>query len=200
MSLNELIARGIREQSERFRQYNEVVRRRAADAVDSLGLVLSGESFKERLLKNNSLALAPGEHGGSVLDREDTALQGVAPGAVITRRLVVESDAVIDNITISTGDGPNCVNIKSPATVIFRGCVFERPLDSSTVVVAVDAGAKAVFLGCVFRGSGPAVSPVVSHAGPAASVQIAFCYNKTNPSGAANTLFSGGTATGTGNV
>jgi len=195
MSLNELIARGIRQQSNRFREHNEVVRRRVADAVDALGLVLPGESFRERLLKGNALALAPGEHGGSVLDKEDTALQGVAPGAALTRRLVVENDAVIENITVSTDEGDNCVNVKSPATVVFRGCTFERPLTSATSVVAVDAGAKVVLLGCVFRGSATTAQPVVSHGGPAASVQIAFCYNKTG-----NTLFAGGTATGTGNV
>jgi|15BtaG_2_1085339.scaffolds.fasta_scaffold00240_6 hypothetical protein len=200
MSLDELLIRRRHERrgaeaEVKAENYNLIVRRSVSDVVEAIGLTLPGSPLDERLTRNNVALMAPGSWGGKVLEKENSELHAISPGTFMRRRLVVGADAVIDGVSVFTVDGTDCVNVKAGASVLFRGCTFQRDLDSDTSMVTIDAAAKVVFLGCVFRGSGTTVAPMVQHAGPAANVQIAFCYNKTG-----NTLFTAGTATGTGNI
>lgn len=207
MSLAELLLRGVVASREpaaaaKEEEYNAIVRQRVSDTVDALNLVLPGELFTEDRLANNASLLAPGEHGGAVFTRPSTDLWGAGPRAIIAKRVVFERSAVVDGIhfsTTETADGKDeCATVRVGAVVVFRGCTFERPLDSTSSMVVVDTGAKVTLLGCVFRGSGTTVAPVVQHSvGPAppdTDVQIAFCYNQTG-----NTLATAGSAIETGN-
>ena len=202
MSLDELLVRQLtdrrrkdRKRSDRVESYNKILRRRLSEIVTSLGVSMPGSPFREPRPSNKVALLAPGEYGGSTLRRPNSEVHALSPGTFMRRRLLIESDAVIDGMTLAARDGADCVSISSPAVVLFRGCTFERPDDIATSLVTVATGAKAVFVGCVFRGGATTALPVVAHGGAAANVQIAFSYNKTG-----NTLFTAGTATGTGNV
>lgn len=175
--------------------YNLLVRRRLASAVESLGIIEPGNAMKEVKKKGNLFSLSPGSHGGAAMSMPDTEIHGLGPGAVVNRPVSFTSDAVVDGVTFSTGEGPASVRVNGTAVVVLRNCTFERPEDDVFSHIAVATGAKAIVLGCVFRGSGTTAVPVVNHGGAAANVQIGFCYNKTG-----NTLFTGGTATSTGNV
>jgi hypothetical protein len=183
----------------RVEGYNMSLRRRIHGLVESINLVLPGENLTESRVQNNVFNVAPGDHGGSTLTKADTEIRSVGAGAVIKRPTVCSGDAIMDGVTFSTGTdtGPS-VSVNSPAVVLFRGCVFEKPGDDVDSHVYVEEGAKATFVGCVFRGSGTTAAPVVSHTvagvGVITDVQIAFSYNKTG-----NTLFTAGTATATGN-
>jgi hypothetical protein len=189
MSLVEILQRNARtaraqHESSNLEEYNAVVRRKAMEAIEALALVLPGELFTEDRLIRNTKLLAPGSHGGAILTKAHTDLWAAGPGAYITKRVVIEKDAVLDGLVISTTDltpgADECVTVKAGATVIFRGCTFERPTDSTSSMVVVEDTAKATLIGCVFRGSGTTSSLVVAHpVGAPADVQIAFCYNNT---------------------
>jgi len=202
MSLNEILVRNLRTgtgaQASRLlklEEFNVLIRRRVQRIVDALGLTLPGEKLSEFKLQENTVTLA-GEHGGGIFRKPDATLFGAGPNARMRKRVVVEADAVFDRMTMSAPiEDLRCVLVKSPAVVLFRGCVFERPLDATTPFIEVEAGAKVTLLGCVFRGGGTTASPVVLHAGLPADVQIAFSYDRTGNA----LLFNVGTATGTGN-
>ena len=200
MSLDELLVRqlnkGKRRRVDRVEGFNKVLRRRISDIVKSLGVAMPGSPFREVRPSGNVALLAPGEYGGNTLSRPDSEIHALSPGTFMRRRLLIESDAVIDGMTLASREGDDCVSISSPAVVLFRGCTFERPDDVASSFVTIATGAKAVFVGCVFRGGGTTALLVVSHAGAAANVQIAFSYNKTG----SPTLFTAGTATATGNI
>ena len=196
MSLYEMM---LAQRGNRVGGYNMSLRRRIHGFVESLNLVLPGDSITESLLQNNVFNVAPGDHGGNTFTKTDTEIRAVGAGAAITRPVVCDSDAVMDGVRFSTATATGAsVSINSPAVVLFRGCVFEKPGDDTDSHVYVEEGAKATFIGCVFRGSGTTASPVVSHTvagvGVITDVQIAFSYNKTG-----NTLFTALTATATGN-
>tara|TARA_R110000824_G_scaffold330135_2_gene516927 strand:+ start:1888 stop:2487 length:600 start_codon:yes stop_codon:yes gene_type:complete len=177
--------------------FNMLVRRRISQTVESLGVVLPGNSMTEWMEKNNIFALSPGEHGGKVLTKVDTEIHAPAPGAVITRPLDITADAVIDGVMIAPSSSEGVlVTVRAAAKVVFRGCTFEQPGAETSSHITVEDGGKAVLLGCVFRGSATSASPVVAHpAGAATDVQVAFCYNKTG-----NTLGVGADVTMTGNI
>jgi hypothetical protein len=176
--------------------FNDIVRRKLGDIASALRLTMPGSTFKETRAANNTFLLAPGGYGGATLSKTLSEMHAVSPGARMDRGLNLVGSAVIDGVLLA-GSGPEgCAVVRSTATVIFRGCTFERPTDSVQSMVTVETSGRAIFLGCVFRGSGTTVLPMISHGGPAANVQVAFCYNATgNP-----TLFTPGTATGTGNI
>ncbi len=186
-------------ESTKLEEYNAIVRRKAMEAIEALALVLPGELFTEDRLIRNTKLLAPGSHGGAILTKMHTDLWAAGPGAYITKRVVIEQDAVLDGLVISTTDlvsgSDECVTVRAGATVIFRSCTFERPTDSTSSMVVVESTAKATLIGCVFRGSGTTSSHVVAHpVGAATDVQIAFCYNST-----VNTLGVAADVTMTGN-
>jgi hypothetical protein len=186
-------------ESSKLEEYNAIVRRKAMEAIEALALVLPGELFTEDRLIRNTKLLAPGSHGGAILTKPHTDLWAAGPGAYITKRVVIEQDAVLDGLVISTTDltagSDECVTVRAGATVVFRGCTFERPTDSTSSMVVVESTAKATLFGCVFRGSGTTSSRVVAHpVGAATDVQIAFCYNST-----VNTLGVAADVTMTGN-
>ena len=202
MSLNEILVRNLRTGTGaqagrllKLEEFNVLIRRRVQRIVDALGLTLPGEKLSEFKLQENTVTLA-GEHGGAVFDKPDTTVFGAGPGARMNKRVVIEADAIFDRITVSAPiEDARCVLVKSPAVVLFRGCVFERPDDATTPFVEVENGAKVTLLGCVFKGGGTTANPVVLHVGAAADVQIAFSYDRTGNA----LLFNVGTATGTGN-
>ena len=204
MSLSEILSRrlhGAREkhESSKLEEFNTIVRRKALEMAEALALVLPGELFTEDRLANNTSLLAPGSHGGAELNKPMTSIWGVGPGTTLTKRVVINKDAVLDGLVISTTDltsgSDECVVVRAGATAIFRGCTFERPGDSTSSMVVVEDGAKATMVGCVFRGGGTTASVMVAHpAGLATDVQIAFCYNRT-----VNTLGNAADVTMTGN-
>lgn len=175
--------------------YNLLIRRRLANAVESLGIIEPGNVMREVKKSGNLFSLSPGSHGGASMTMPDTEIHGLGPGAVVSRPVSFTEDAVVDGLAFSTGEGAASVMVNGDAVVVLRGCTFERPGSDTGSHVAVANGAKVILLGCVFRGGGTTASPVVRHGGPAANVQIGFCYNKTG-----NTLFTAGTATSTGNI
>lgn len=175
--------------------FNEIVRRKLGDIASALNLVMPGSKFDEPRVANNVALFAPGEYGGISMTKLMSEAHAISPGTFFRRHMDISSDAVVDGLTLAGEDGLGCAIVRAGATAVFRGCTFERPTDSTSYMVLVEAGAKAIMLGCVFRGAGTTAVPMVSHGGAAASVQIAFCYNLTG-----NTLFTPGTATGTGNL
>lgn len=207
MKLAEMLSVGGAEKSYagRMGYFNALVRRRVFEMVESLGIIMPGEPVTEPNKRQNLLLLAPGAHGGNSFRKIDTELHALAPGAVLTKPLTIEEDAVIDGITFSgaSGDVP-LVTVGTGTTVfrtVFRGCTFEKPTDDISAHVSITTGAKVILVGCVFRGSGSSATPVVDHPiGLATDVQIAFCSNKTNPGGAPNTLGDPADVTLTGNI
>tara|TARA_R100000697_G_scaffold2108_1_gene4772 strand:+ start:620 stop:1225 length:606 start_codon:yes stop_codon:yes gene_type:complete len=176
--------------------FNEIVRRKLGDIASALSLVMPGSKFEEPRIANNVSLFAPGEYGGLTMSKVMSEAHAISPGTFFRKHLEVTSSVVVDGLTLAGEDELGCAVVRAGATAIFRNCTFERPLTSTSYMVLVEAGAQAIMLGCVFRGSGTTATPLVSHTGAAASVQIAFCYNFTgNP-----TLFTPGTATGTGNL
>jgi hypothetical protein len=198
MKLAEMLSIGGAEKSYdgRMGYFNTLVRRRMFEMMDSLGIIMPGESVAEPLKRQNLLLLAPGAHGGNIFKKPDTELHALAPGAVVTRPLFIEDDAVIDGVIFSAAAGTGPLVTVSGGTTVFRGCTFEKPEDDTASQVSVTSGPKAILLGCIFRGSGTTASRVVDHpAGAATDVQVAFCYNKTG-----NTLGNAADITMTGNL
>ena len=180
--------------------FNMLVRRRVNQTVESLGVVLPGNAMTEWKEKNNIFALAPGEHGGKILTKPDTEIHALAPGAIITKPLDINADAVIDGVTLMppvVSGSLVTVRRQTPLpTVVFRNCTFEQTADATSAHVTIESGPKVILIGCVFRGSGTTVTPVVDHpVGAATDVQVAFCYNNTG-----NTLGNAADVTLTGNV
>lgn len=165
--------------------------RRALGAVD---LVLPEEPITEERTIDNVLVLAGGAHGGARLVEPFTRLLGLADSR-IERQVIIEDDAVVSGVhflsATRNGDRNNAaflVQIRSPARVVFNGCLFEKaPGDPMSAValtrecyVVIESGAKATFQGCVFKGVPLNAGLVVNHvAGPAADVQMVGCLNAT---------------------
>jgi len=180
----------------RMGYFNALVRRRIFEVIGSLGLIAPGDPITETLKRGNTFALAPGDHGGNIFDKPDTELVAPVPGAVVTKALTINDDAVIDGVVFNTPTGSGALVTVTGGTTVFRGCTFEKPEDDTSSHVSVASGPKAILIGCVFRGSGTTANRVVDHpAGAATDVQVAFCYNKTG-----NTLGNAADITMTGNV
>ena len=175
--------------------FNEIVRRKLNGIASALNLVMPGSKFEEPRISNNVSLFAPGEYGGISMTKVMSEAHAISPGTFFRKHMDISANVVVDGLTLASEDEFGCVTVRAGYTAVFRGCTFERPTDSTSQMVLVEAGARAIILGCVFRGSGSTLMPMVSHSGAAADVQIAFCYNRTG-----NTLFTGGTATGTGNL
>ena len=180
--------------------YNQSVRQQTQRTIDEIDVVLPGDKIEEPRRANNTISLAPGSHGGAELQATNTQVSSIGAGATFNRRVVVGADAIFDGVTFSTTrkatSQDDCVTVRSPARVVFRGCTFIRPGDSTSSFVYVADGAKVVMVGCVFTGSGTTSSKVVAHpSGTATDVQVAFCYNATG-----NTLGDAGDITMTGNI
>tara|TARA_R100000353_G_scaffold28972_1_gene24130 strand:+ start:18029 stop:18634 length:606 start_codon:yes stop_codon:yes gene_type:complete len=175
--------------------FNEIVRRKLGNIASALNLVMPGSKFEEPRIANNVSLFAPGEYGGISMTKVMSEAHAISPGTFFRKHADISANVVVDGLTLASEDELGCVTVRAGYTAVFRGCTFERPSESTSHMVLVEAGARAIMLGCVFRGSGVTSLPMVSHTGAAADVQIAFCYNRTG-----NTLFTPGTATGTGNL
>lgn len=169
---------------------NKNARERGLQTVQSLNAILPTEPIVEDLASNNLFSLSPGSHGGNILKKDGTQMQGIAIGAVINKPLVIESDCVLDNLMFRPSSSIS-VLVKSPARVVFRGCTFDKLSSDSAAHMTVESGAKVVILGCVFQGGvAGGTAAVVSSAAANADVQIAFCVNTTG-----NTLVTGNSTT-----
>ena len=175
---------------ETVEEANKNARERGLQPIQSFNAILPTEPITEDLASNNLFSLSPGSHGGNILKKNGTQMQGIALGAVINKPLVVESDCVMDSLTFEPQSGVSVV-VKSPARVVFRGCTFDKLSSDSAAHMTVESGAKAVILGCVFQGGvAGGTAAVVSSAAANADVQIAFCVNTTG-----NTLVTGNSTT-----
>ena len=166
---------------------NQHDRDETAKVAGSLaGRVISPEhAIREDKLRDNTMTLLAGEHGGARLEKPNTIIQG-SPGAVITRKVTVNTT---DDITIFKGvhfrclqaDADNAaalVDVLASSTAIFENCVFELRNFDMTAMVNLASGAKAHFVGCTFLGTHTAGAPV-TNAGGAANASVIGCSNKT---------------------
>ena len=171
--------------------FNHQVRDDLSQLVESLNLQEAPADFEEPRGANNAITLSAWEHGGARLGKQDTQITGVPAGVRMTRALVIDADAQVNNVIFTTasteGVAGEMVDIRGTSVAVFRGCTFSKASTDEPTYIKVANGAKAIFVGCVFSGNVGASGDLFSHAGAAANVQLVGCYNKTTHVYGANT-------------
>lgn len=157
--------------------------------VDSTGVVPKTSPITEPRKKFNTIHLGVGEHGGAVLSKDNTHIQGIA-GAIVTRKVNIEADARVTSVHFkSNGNNKDyLVRLSNTASVIFNNCTFEKSTtdpQSTTFTdeqafVLVHSASKAVFSACLFTGS-VSGDYVIFNEDNANNedVQVVGCINKT---------------------
>ena len=148
---------------------NQRDRDETAKIAGSLGgVVISPEhAIRETLLRDNTLTLLAGEHGGARLEEPNTVLYG-APGALITRKVTVDNT---DDVTTFRGIHFRClqadkdnadalVDVLAGSTAIFHNCIFELRNFDMYAMIDIEATGKAHFVGCSFLGTHTTGNPV----------------------------------------
>ena len=127
-----------------------------------------GTPIKETKRFDNTFHLAPGDHMGAVLEKENTKIVGI-PGARFSKTLAIDAQATaqITNMRFEKN-----VELGSRATGIFTDCIFEK-------LVNMTNGSFAHYIGCVFLREG-----AVNNAGAGANAYIIGC---SRTSGVAHT-------------
>lgn len=184
--------------------YQQELRKRQADALSrrnqqerddvarrtgSVGgnVVSTEDAVVETQKRDNNITLLAGTHGGMLITKPQTTIQGV-PGTVIER--LVEVDTTNDITTFkhihfrclsSEQDNvDSLVTVKAGSTAVFIGCVFEKPDPvPCTNHVTVEANAFAHFHGCSFIPDNSTAGFTVNNAGAAANVSVHGCSRKT---------------------
>ena len=151
--------------------------------VESLKLTTPSSAMLQIKTDHNSISLSAGEHGGVVVSKSASTLKGVSAGAVIRRKAIFRSEAVVDgvvfsNVVVNPTNSAELVELSSTAEVIFIGCRFRKTTTSTTTFIKAASGAKAIFIGCVFEG-GPGSGTVFDHSGDAANIILIGCRNET---------------------
>lgn len=152
------------EKVENRRRTNEVI-----GVVNGLGeIVLAGNSGTEPLNADNALWLAQGNHGGYLLAKPRTRIDGAAGASVVE---------VATHRSTSTVQGVNytAAVVLEDGAQVFIGCTFRQ--DNVAQLVAAVAGAKATFIGCTFYGSG--LTQVVDNPGVITDIVLLGCHNAT---------------------
>ena len=72
---------------ETLEEANKNARERGLQTIQSLNAILPTEPIVEGLASNNLFSLSPGSHGGNILKKDGTQMQGIALGAVINKPL-----------------------------------------------------------------------------------------------------------------
>ncbi len=145
--------------------------------VNSLGsqVVREGSELKEMAQKNNALYLLKGDHGGMTLSRPGSRVCG-APGATMTRHVLVTSDALIEGLRFeATPNGNNestLLTIGASAVVRFHACTFHKDASMPPTFITVEAGGKAIFTACDWGGTMTIVGNVFDNAGALLDVVI----------------------------
>ena len=163
--------------------------RRITDRARSLteGLadvvVVPGEAREEDRVDGERMLLLAGDHGGLRITKDETHIR-CAPGAIFTRKVVIDASCKIEGARFKSSDGSNneplLVDvIDAGATILFIGCVFEKSFHHTTAFVKVVSGARASFIGCKFLPVMDKAGTVVNNLGAAALVGIIGCSNKT---------------------
>ena len=149
-------------------------------------IILPGEPMEEERLDGGRFRFLAGEHGGLSI-KENNAMIVCDPGAVFTRKAVIEASCTIKGAHFKGTGGSNnedlLVDVTSAdATVAFMGCIFEKSPEQVTAFVNIADDARASFIGCVFIPVMPTAGTVVNNlggGGKAANVGIIGCSNRT---------------------
>ncbi len=191
--INEILSAG----NNRFQQQNERIRSATTDAAFAFDAVQPGDRIQEFKKKNNYISLATGDHGGLVIDKNNTQIKTLGQ-ARITNKATVNESAVFNGVIFqSDRDIPNrnnadCLVEVTTGESVFIGCTFIKdagdPMNSSDTnfqnFVMIQEGAKAIFSGCVFLSSDTSMKQtgdvVRNHsANPAGNVYVVYSVNKT---------------------
>lgn len=168
------------------------VDRRIADRARALSegladvVVLPGDAREEDRIDGERVQFLAGDHGGLRVTKDETHIQCV-PGAVFTRKVIVDASCKFEGAHFKSSDGSNneplLVDvIDAGATVLFIGCVFEKMFHHTTAFANIADGAKASFIGCKFVPVMDKAGTVVNNLGgapDATNVGIIGCSNKT---------------------
>ena len=162
--------------------FNQQVRDDIANVVSAIGIDGPAPSrIEEPAPTNNTVTLPSGENFGCKLIVADTQVKALGAGCFMTRKAIIEEDAVFDGIHFTSSDDntEELVKIRSPSVVVFRNCTFEKSATDTRFYIRIEAGAKALFVGCVFKGNPSDAGDIINNPNPAADCQIVGCYNKT---------------------
>ena len=167
-------------------QQDSAVRDDVRSSIAQLSLLMPEDNVSEQKKKDNAIGLSSGEFGGFSLSKLDTYVQAVSPGCSVNRKVSIDNDAVVENVTFVNVDPDHTgvlVEVGSTATVMFRNCVFSRVgSDQVSSLVAFKSGGKGIMVGCLFKGTVQGTTNVVSNPGAAANVQVVASHNKTGGS------------------
>jgi len=162
--------------------FNQQVRDDVANVVAAVGIDGPAPArIEEPAPTNNAITLPAGRNFGCRIGVADTTVRALSAGCYMTRKVIIEADAVFDGIhfTSSTDNTDELINIRGTSVAVFRNCTFEKDASDKTTFVSVVAGAKAIFVGCVFKGDPSVAGNLFDHSGAAGNIQIVGCYNKT---------------------
>ena len=166
---------------------NQHDRDETAKVAGSLaGRVISPEhAIREDKLRDNTMTLLAGEHGGARLEKPNTIIQG-SPGAVVVRKVTVDNT---DDVTTFRGVHFRClqahkdnadalVEVLAGSTAILHNCIFELRNFDMYAMIDIEATGKAHFVGCSFLGTHTTGNPVHNQ-GNVLNCSVTGCSNKT---------------------
>ena len=162
--------------------FNQQVRDDIANVVAAIGIGGPAPArIEEAAPTNNAITLPAGRNFGCHLTVADTTIKALSAGCYMTRKVIIDEDAVFDGIHFATSEDSvdELVNIRGTAVAVFRNCTFEKGASDPVTFFSVVSGAKALFVGCVFKGDPSLAGSLFDHGGAAGNIQIVGCYNKT---------------------